>query len=498
MCDSVLPDLPVVLFDQVIERQTGGQCDCDCDCACSGTLKYELLDSQSEAGWLLKRSPDSHSLQVDGDHAIYYGPFHAPAVLNKAAEQILTAFDRKAAAIYPVDRFAEVLDPGLFQGAVARLLEAQLLIPDRAEPVVRTISDSMLTAWLHVTDRCNLRCDYCYLPHAPHDMSWETGQSVVAASFRSAQANGFGRVKLKYSGGEALLRLPYVIRLHEYARNTSALFDIDLDGVVLSNGTLLTPPRVQEIRQAGLRLMVSLDGIDEGHDTQRSYIGGRSSCSSAMRGILAALEQGLTPDVSITVSGKNVEDLPAVVEWILDHDLPFSFNFYRENDLSISCHALQLKEQKIIEGVLDAYRVIESRLPRQSLLSALVDRANLSIAHSRTCGVGDNYLVFDSLGNVSKCQMQMSQAVTTARAGDPLMMIRTDQVGIQNLPVDQKVDCRDCAWKYWCTGGCPLSTFRAAGRYDVKSPNCNIYRTLYPAAMRLEGLRLMRYANAVL
>jgi hypothetical protein len=40
-----------------------------------------------------------------------------------------------------------------------------------------------------------------------------------------------------------------------------------------------------------------------------------------------------------------------------------------------------------------------------------------------------------------------------------------------------------------------LTTYRATGRYDVKSPNCNIYKALFPEALRLEGLRLLKYQN---
>ena len=54
---------------------------------------------------------------------------------------------------------------------------------------------------------------------------------------------------------------------------------------------------------------------------------------------------------------------------------------------------------------------------------------------------------------------------------------------------------RDCEWKYFCTGGCPLESYRATGRYDVKSPNCNIYKTIFPEALRLEGLRLLKEAG---
>ena len=30
-----------------------------------------------------------------------------------------------------------------------------------------------------------------------------------------------------------------------------------------------------------------------------------------------------------------------------------------------------------------------------------------------------------------------------------------------------------------------MATFRATGRYDVKSPNCNIYKAIYPQALRM-------------
>jgi len=40
-----------------------------------------------------------------------------------------------------------------------------------------------------------------------------------------------------------------------------------------------------------------------------------------------------------------------------------------------------------------------------------------------------------------------------------------------------------------------LATYRATGRYDVKSPHCNIYQALFPEVLRLEGLRLLKYQD---
>jgi uncharacterized protein len=89
--------------------------------------------------------------------------------------------------------------------------------------------------------------------------------------------------------------------------------------------------------------------------------------------------------------------------------------------------------------------------------------------------------------------MEINHTITTIEAEDPLAIIRQNHGGLQNLPVTDKEGCRDCAWRYWCTGGCPLATFRATGRYDIQSPNCGIYQALYPDVIRLEGLRLLHW-----
>ena len=89
--------------------------------------------------------------------------------------------------------------------------------------------------------------------------------------------------------------------------------------------------------------------------------------------------------------------------------------------------------------------------------------------------------------------MHLNEVVADAHEVDVLSVIRSDKKGVQNMLVEEKEGCRTCEWKYWCAGGCSLATFKATGRFDVKSPNCNIYKAIYPEAIRLEGLRLLKY-----
>jgi uncharacterized protein len=231
------------------------------------------------------------------------------------------------------------------------------------------------------------------------------------------------------------------------------------------------------------------------HDAQRIFANGRGSFLAVTRTIERALEIGLRPDISVTVSGQTAAGLAQLIDWLLDHDLSFNLTFSRENDCAAPHAALKLDEAQIVDGMLAAFQAIEARLPQRSLLGSLIDRANLAAPHSRTCGVGENYLVIDQHGRVAKCQMEIERPITTVEVADPLGLIRADTIGVRNLPVQEKQGCRDCEWRLWCAGGCAVATFRATGRYDVQSPNCGIYTALYPAAVRLEGLRVLKYGR---
>ncbi|MBT3389669.1 MAG: radical SAM protein [Chloroflexi bacterium] len=471
-----------------LANHESGQCDCDCDCACAVTPCADFTTADFTGTW---RAVDAQIIPFsDGWQGMFTpGGFVPLAVLNPSAYDLWTRF-QQTQNIDLLNLSEEETQAAL------EMASAGLLVPQTEQSSTFNLQPSaFLSAWLHLTDRCNLRCAYCYLPHVREDMTAETGRAAVDATFRSALAHGYETVKLKYAGGEPLLRFPLILELHQYAQQLAEEYNLELDGVVLSNGTLLTEAIITNLQSHNLRLMISLDGMGDWHDTQRPYAGGRGTFQDVAEAVELALDHALVPHISITVSGRNAEGLPAIIAWVLERDLPFSVNFYRQNDLSVTHTDLKLEEEKIIAGMLAAFDVIEDTLPEHSLLASLTDRANLAVPHERTCSVGHDYLVFDQNGRVAKCQMMMNEAVADVHTEDPLQRIRTDQLGVQNISVEEKAGCRDCDWKFWCAGGCPLETFRATGRYDVQSPNCNIYKAIFPEVLRLEGLRLLKQAG---
>jgi uncharacterized protein len=458
----------------------------DCNCACPAPRPLASI-AAPPPGAPLQRHPELQTMPLSPEYSVVFvASLSRVAVLGRSALDLLARF----ADPHTLDMLDSVE-----RDAAEQLYRLNLIQCGDTTSAPPPPPDE-LVAWLHVTNACNLRCTYCYLHKSDEPMSAETGFAAIDAILRSARGNGYQRALLKYAGGEASLNLPLVKTLHRYAVEQAAADQIAISAVVLSNGVGLSQRRLEQIRELGLRLMISLDGPQAAHDAQRPTIHGRGSYAAATASIERARALGLDLTISVTITGASVADLPQLVDWLLERDLHFSLNFYRENTCSADFRELQLDEQRLIAGMRAAYQVIEARLPHYSLLGCLLDRTHLGAAHQRTCAVGENYLVIDQHGQVAKCQMEIERTVTNVWEPDPLLTIRLDRGGVQNLPVDQKQGCRECEWRYWCAGGCALTTFRATGRYDVKSPNCAIYKALYPDVLRLEGLRLLHWRRA--
>ena len=136
-----------------------------------------------------------------------------------------------------------------------------------------------------------------------------------------------------------------------------------------------------------------------------------------------------------------------------------------------------------------AYRVFEEYLPVYPFLNGLLDRVQ-GQAHSRTCGAGTSYLVVTHEGKLAQCHMCLDEPVAQRVGDDALSLVAAGF--LDNIEIEAKEGCANCLYRYLCTAGCPLETYRVTGRWDVRQPHCRIYRSLLPDALRLEGLRLLK------
>jgi uncharacterized protein len=160
---------------------------------------------------------------------------------------------------------------------------------------------------LRVTDACNLNCCYCYAcgGESKKDMPWEIAKRAV--DYVAARNRHF---KIQFSGGEPLLNLPLIKKVVAYTqeRKLAATFQLQ------TNGTLLTPRMVREIRKLGLALGVSLDGMPEVNDALRPFRDGKGSTLATIQGLQNLAAARVKAGLTVVLTNTSTEQLPRLVE----------------------------------------------------------------------------------------------------------------------------------------------------------------------------------------
>ncbi|WP_405592941.1 FxsB family cyclophane-forming radical SAM/SPASM peptide maturase [Streptomyces sp. NBC_01190] len=150
---------------------------------------------------------------------------------------------------------------------------------------------------LKVHSRCNLACSYCYIYAGP-DSGWRdrprvpTTEVIRRTAARIAEhtvTHRLREVAVVLHGGEPLLagadRLAADIAL------IRGLVPATVHASVQTNATLLSRERIRRLRDAGLRIGVSLDGGLPAHNTARTDHAGRPAWPAAAAGIWLLAEE---------------------------------------------------------------------------------------------------------------------------------------------------------------------------------------------------------------
>jgi len=100
-------------------------------------------------------------------------------------------------------------------------------------------SIKQIDVWLHITNRCNFSCSYCYIKKTNEEMSRETAYLAIDNLAKSALLHGKSGVRLKFTGGEPLLRFSFIKDLVEYSKSCKYK-GVNFTFHILTNGTLLS------------------------------------------------------------------------------------------------------------------------------------------------------------------------------------------------------------------------------------------------------------------
>jgi radical SAM peptide maturase (CXXX-repeat target family) len=277
-----------------------------------------------------------------------------------------------------------------------------------------------------VTDKCNLACTYCYqINKSTRRMKLEDAKKAVDNLLH--ESNGFDKfatvekspaIILEFIGGEPFLEIDLIDQIVDYFREQAILmnhpwaerFAIS----ICSNGILYTDERVQKflLKNHGiLSFSVTVDGVQELHDSCRVFPDGKPSYHLAHHAAMDWMSRGYDMGSKITISPNNITYLAECMKKMIDDGYyEINANYVYEDGWELK-HATEAYKQikKFTDDTVDDYDY-------NSLVISFLNNNGTPIPandNRNYCGGTGSMLSMDPDGYLYPCIRYMESSIGT-------------------------------------------------------------------------------------
>lgn len=341
------------------------------------------------------------------------------------------------------------------------------------------------TCVLLLTERCGLRCTYCFQAHEPKRMTAEIARRAVDA-YLDREISGFlPRLNIVFFGGEPFLELDRIEEVVPYARKRCRRARKQIEFSATTGGTVCSPRLERIVRDARMSLLVSFDG-DERASSFRPFASGRPSYALVARN----LRRMATWDVPVTVRmtfHPGSLDLVANIQHVLDLGVSsVALSPVVEANWRPVEHQLERAYDALVEWTLQNYETTLSPLVTTNIMLRLIHGSRHGVPRPvRPCGAGSWLLAIEPGGAIVPCHRWTHRRNEWLGhvSGDRPSIDRSRHVGLLSAHI---LGCDGCEARLTCGGGCRVVALDAGLGLDGAHPaHCMLMRAHYRAATKI-------------
>lgn len=327
---------------------------------------------------------------------------------------------------------------------------------------------------LCLTHNCNLRCAYCYAGRKyAQSMSREIARQAMDIVLEEARRTE-SSVDLSFFGGEPLLEWELLQWCDAYMRaNGKGLAAPPRYGLT-TNGTLLTPDKLEWLSERDYLIGLSIDGSPAMHNASRRFANGQGSHAAVLPALdWLAAHPGTRSQAICVVTPGNVRLLSEGVAWLSARYpgiIGLNIDYWSDwSDSQFEILAGQCRKTAAL--VLGSYRA-----GRPIRLENLEDKIDGLIRSDETdcnrCRLGEKEIAVSVSGNFFPCSRLV------AHGDDPELFFGNVREGInralQNLLIATRGNatpaCKLCTLRARCINACGCTNHAASGYINQVSP----------------------------
>lgn len=323
---------------------------------------------------------------------------------------------------------------------------------------------------LRLTERCNLRCAYCYAARKDGaDFEMDAATALRAVELCCPKG---GNLRIQFTGGEPLLRLEVMEAVAAFGKRSGRRLTLS----VQTNGTLLTPQVCRRLKAIRCGVGVSLDGVGAAN-ALRTFPDGTPSYDAAVQGIRNLGQTGLRCGLTAVVTRINAGQLGRLADLALTLGNVAGVGLDLFRPIGRGCgQELAADPDELTQGAAElaarAQTLKAAGIPfRFRELERLNRRAAAPCGELYCYAQTHNSLALDGRGDWWPCSSLAGQAqfrLGNIRSGLPERNRCADALA----PPE---NCRKCGEFSMCLGGCPAGR---AARGGADALTCVLHRTL--------------------
>jgi uncharacterized protein len=356
------------------------------------------------------------------------------------------------------------------QDALQFLDQIGFFEPDKPPPKIQT---SLSHAVLLLTNRCQLRCTYCYAAAGealPQKLTLETGKIAIDRVHEQAVKDNRADYRLDFhGGGEPTIEWETLQELVQYARGKPVRAKIS----ITSNAIWSETQRRWLIDNLD-SISVSMDGSPDTQDRQRPLRDQLPSSPIVMRNLQGLDESGYKYGIRITACSPWTH-LEEDVQYIVENTLCRSIQVEPAFNTQRGGHRMPNQEQcsAFIQAFIDAFEIA-----KHSQASLAYSGARPKTIASTFCSAPFNALVVNPEAQVVACYEIIDQyhpfadlATYGKIDGNKIILDQISQARFRALLDERFSTCRDCFCHWTCAGDCFARSF-------AEEPNGHLYKSM--------------------
>jgi uncharacterized protein len=396
-----------------------------------------------------------YSIPINDDIYILYAPLHRRAV------KISAQASQEMISILNDDRpYSD------FQSGVLDFLKSNGLTARPSFKSNEKKKDSH-KIYLSITNKCNLRCIYCYAITGidSHTMLFRNAKNAIDYQLKQiVKSNGDSISVTFHGGGEALVELNLMKEIVAYIYRLSKEYRLKLKLGCVTNATLITEEVAKWLAKYFSKLTVSLDGSQDIQDIQRPSLGGSGSYNNAMRGIKNLINEQISFSIRSTVTGFSTNHMGEFVSFLKESIFMNGGNVDFE-PVSL-CGRAKHNDTLVVNPVLffENY-ILARRIGKQIGVNVSCAMDTFGLTREVYCGASKASLkCYTPEGMISACTRVTKEAddgfalFLYGKIKDDKIIICSDKKqDIINYGNIYKDKCISCFARWNCQGGCPFT-----------------------------------------